>query len=168
MSVNKTKISLLTNYFITYIFIRSSWQKIRKDSYTQNPFREKGRIPLKPSLSRDDEMVFYLKKANGKYDRTKWKILPYQELNDPFLWTPVENLRQWVISSNEQKTHVSGFSFSNEQKWGSNPMIMMDLQHTHTHYIHNLNMEIYYKPPLCDLSTSTIRMCFQQPEIKRI
>ena len=28
---------------------------------------------------------------------------------------------------------------------------MMDLHHTHTHYMHNLNMLPYSKPPLCDV-----------------
>ena len=30
-------------------------------------------------------------------------------------------------------------------------MTMMDLHHTHTHYIHNLNMAPSSKPPLCDV-----------------
>ena len=78
------------------------------------------------------------KTKNGKYDRTEWKIQPHQELNDPSLYTPVENLRRWVYSFNEQK-------------WGPNPTTMMNLYHTHTHYIHNINMAPSYKPYLCDV-----------------
>ena len=53
---------------------------------------------------------------NGKYDRAEWKIRPHQELKDPSLMAPVDNLCKWGFYFNELKTYVGGFSSSNEQK----------------------------------------------------
>ena len=108
---------------------------------------------------------------NGKYDHAEWKIRPRQELNYPSLQTPVENLRKWVISSNEQKTYVSGFYSSYEKICGPNPTTMMELHRTHIHYIHNLNMAPSSKPPLCDViyvyCNDTFQAVENQEEVER-